>query len=261
MTDCRQDMASKRHNTSEYDVNNELLECTMEWKCKIGDINLSFADLKSLGFLGQPKGYLNDQITDALLLMMSENIPESFDVKELPLIFVSTVMTSNYDINFRNQQMETRIKQLRGKRKDIIDEKTSKKIQGPPMVNLHEDFLLLIPTHINGNHWYATILYYRHEDSVMHEFRMNSLGYAYDKFNAGNDSVVKIIFLRYIAQYFPSVLVTWNQHNVNCTIQSTGYDCGIYTLGKLSYIIFSLFTYILTYSFHIQNFFVPFLKA
>ena len=126
-----------------------------------------------LGFAGLQSGnvnYLNDKVIDALVYaFLQQNIPESFLVEDISLVLVTSLMTSN----FQGASIEDRVKFLRGRRKKI--DATQMYIESPPSVDLRKDNVLLIPTHVNGNHWVATILYYRHQQGVMHEFIVKSL--------------------------------------------------------------------------------------
>ena len=83
----------------------------------------------------------------------------------------------------------------------------------------------------NGNHWVATILYYRHQQGVMHEFIVNSL-YSGESSSTSTNSVVKDIFLAYRVKYFANINIDWKQYNIKCTQQTTGYDCGLFTIGE-----------------------------
>lgn len=198
-----------------------------DWKANIGDIELHLNDVRSLGFSRSPIGYLNDKVIDALVYAyLQRHIPESFLVEEISLVLVTSLMTSN----FEGASITDRITFLRGKRKRI-DDRTQKYIESPPSVNLLKDCLLLIPTQVNGNHWVATILYYRHQQGVMHEFIVNSL-YSGESSATSTNSVVRRIFLAYRDKYFANINIDWKQYNIKCTQQTTGYDCGLFTVGE-----------------------------
>ena len=207
----------------------EVLLSSLEpnWKAAVGDIELHVDDVRSLGFCRSPIGYLNDKVIDALVYaFLQQNIPESFLVEDISLVLISSLMTSN----FEGALLEDRVKFLRGRSKKI-DDATKRYIESPPSVDLRKDNVLLIPTHVNGNHWVATILYYRHQQGVMHEFIVKSL-YSGESSSASTNSVVKDIFLAYRVKYFANINIDWKQYNIKCTQQTTGYDCGLFTIGE-----------------------------
>ena len=197
------------------------------WKAAVGDIELHVDDVRSLGFCRSPIGYLNDKVIDALVYaFLQQNIPESFLVEDISLVLISSLMTSN----FEGALLEDRVKFLRGRSKKI-DDATKRYIESPPSVDLRKDNVLLIPTHVNGNHWVATILYYRHQQGVMHEFIVNSC-YSSESSSSSRNSVVKDIFMAYRIKYFASINMDWKEYNIKCTQQTTGYDCGILVIGE-----------------------------
>ena len=94
---------------------------------------------------------------------------------------------------------------MRGRRKKIDATQMLSYIESPPSVDLRKDCVLLIPTHVNGNHWVATItmlLYYRHQQGVMHEVIVNSL-YSGESYNP----VTLVCWVHFILYCFQSMLI------------------------------------------------------
>ena len=171
--------------------------------------------VKTLGFTTNPSGYLNDSVMYSLLYTTcSLHLPIEFDQDRIKFIVIDPIMADS-----RNT-IQNQIKFLRGS------------IRNTPAVDLNSDFLLFVPTHIGGNHWYATVLFFH--DKVMYEFCFNSLYRGRSTVNDLN-SPVKDIFMHYCDQYFKNKSFQWIRTDIECPNQDNGYDCGIFTLGKNNY--------------------------
>ena len=91
----------------------------------------------------------------------------------------------------------------------------------------------------NGNHWFATVLYYQFVTNKMFEFVINSLS------TDSTVPVVKEVFMQYIKDVLPTKKeMTWHTSIIPCAQQPNGYDCGIMTIGK-SFTLVLKFLYII----------------
>jgi hypothetical protein len=195
----------------------------------------SLVSANTLGFdNSNPSGYLNDEVIMTLLYhLLNDQISDFLCVDSIEIILISCAMTCHYSSKEDTSILKDRAKYLRGPRFG------PKRTKLPPRVMLERDTILLIPTHSNGNHWFATVLYYQLVNNTMFEFVFNSLS------TGTTVPVVKQVFMQYITDDLPQKnKMKWQSSIIPCVQQPNGYDCGVMTIGNFTLELKFLFYYI-----------------
>jgi len=193
----------------------------------------SLVSVNTLGFdNSNPSGYLNDEVIMTLLYhLLNDQISDFLCVDSIEIILISCQMTCHYIS--KEDILKDRTKYLQGPTRG------PKRTKLPPRVMLERDTILLIPTHSNGNHWFATVLYYQLVNNTMFEFVFNSLR------TCVTVPVVKQVFMQYVKDVLPQKNnMKWHSCIIPCVQQPNGYDCGIMTIGNFTLELKFLFHYI-----------------